>query len=126
MIGVVSTAYLVCNLLLLSTLSSKGSRINPWISLVVLVAWIGLNSWDFRCHKVTQKHQRNSLATLINGTRCVLVFVQNQIDNPASSNMRPVATAVADYLVIVATGIQQCIGENGQSVEGKVFVKSSR
>ncbi len=48
LIAVVGTAYLVCNLLLLSTLADKGSQSNPWISLVVLAAWVGLNWRDLR------------------------------------------------------------------------------
>jgi len=48
LIAAVSTAHLVCNLLLLLTLSTKGSQSNPWISLVVLAAWVGLNRRDAR------------------------------------------------------------------------------
>jgi hypothetical protein len=41
--AVVAAAYLACNILLLFTLPHKGSQSNPWISLVVLAAWLGLN-----------------------------------------------------------------------------------
>jgi hypothetical protein len=52
LIGVVGTTYPVGNLLLLLTLSNKGSQSNPWISLVVLAGWVGLNWRDFRSLRV--------------------------------------------------------------------------
>jgi Glycosyltransferase family 87 len=48
LIAVVGTSYLACNLLLLLTLADKGSQSNPWISLVVLATWVGLNCRDLR------------------------------------------------------------------------------
>jgi hypothetical protein len=44
LLAVIAAAYLACNILLLLTLPHKGSQSNPWISWVVLAAWLGLNS----------------------------------------------------------------------------------
>lgn len=43
LIAVITTAWLVCNTLLLFTLPHKGSQSNPWIAWVVLVSWLALN-----------------------------------------------------------------------------------
>ncbi len=51
LIAAVGTAYLICNLLLLSTLTDKGSQSNLWISLVVLGAWVCLNGKVLRQSK---------------------------------------------------------------------------
>jgi hypothetical protein len=46
------------------------------------------------------------------------LFLSKQfIHNPASPNMLPFASAMGDDFLIVANGVQKCIGKNGHTVK---------
>ena len=55
-----------------------------------------------------------------------LLLPQNQIDDPATPDMRAVAAAVEEDIGIRAAGFFQRIGEDGESVEGPVGVDGRR
>src|SRR5258708_7090553 len=48
----------------------------------------------------------------------MLFLPQQQIDDPASPNMRAIAPAMGDQLLVVAFGVHQGIGKNRHAVEG--------
>src|SRR5262245_9276687 len=51
-----------------------------------------------------------------------LLFSKDEINRPAPSGMRPRAAAVLEQLLVVATGVEQGIGQDRQAVEGPLFV----
>ena len=52
----------------------------------------------------------------------LLLFCEDEVYYPATSNVRPVGSAVAQDVVVVASGILQGVGEDRESVKGMVGV----
>lgn len=51
-------------------------------------------------------------------------LAQDQIHNPTSLSVRQAVLAVGDYLLVLAVGIHERIGEDGHPIEDLVFVDS--
>ena len=44
-----------------------------------------------------------------------LLFPKDEVHRPAASGMRPFATAVLDQVFVLATGVEQGVGEDGKA-----------
>src|SRR5436305_1794513 len=58
-------------------------------------------------------------------TRCQemrLLFSKDEINGPAAPDMRPLAATVPEQLFVVATGVEEGVGEDRHTVEGSLGV----
>src|SRR5690242_439503 len=53
-------------------------------------------------------------------------LAEDGVDGPAAADMRPLAAAVLHEVVVVATGVEQGVGKDGQAVEGALLVDALR
>ena len=54
-----------------------------------------------------------------------LLLAEHQVHDPAAADVRPLAPAVAEDLLVGAAGVHQGVGQEGQAVEGPVLVDAA-